>query len=136
MKSCGVFAVTVGLLLISGTTAYAQANLPNNQLAEQLIRCRQGQASTAGDCGAIQAEFNRRAGEVRQQDVRIQRGEAIPAANTAPATATPTSSTAPAAQPAARPAPPRNAPNLNGSEEDASCAGRRVIPVAGGYMCM
>jgi hypothetical protein len=139
MKSCGVFAVTVGLLLLGGTVAYAQANLSNNQLAEQLIRCRQGQGSTAGDCGAVQAEFNRRAGEVRQQDVRIQRGEAVPAANTAPATATPASSVTPAsapARPAARPAPPRNAPNLSGSEEDANCAGRQVIPVAGGYMCM
>lgn len=140
MKSCGVFAVTVGLLLLGGTAVYAQADLSNNQLAEQWVRCRQGQASTVGDCSAIQAEFNRRAGAVRQQDIGIQRGQSAPAPSNAPGSPSPggsaTAGTSAAPAPSRPAAPPRNAPNLSGSEEDASCAGRQVIPVAGGYMCL
>lgn len=136
MKVSRVFAVIAVLLVVGSAAAQAQAQMPNHQLAEQWVRCRQGQAT--GDCGAIQAEFNRRASEVRSQDVRIQRGEATPAAAApaaTPAAAPSASSTAPNS-PAARPTPQRNAPDLSGSEIDPNCAGRQVIPLPGGYMCL
>ena len=122
-------------MVVGSAAAQAQAQMPNHQLAEQWVRCRQGQAT--GDCGAIQAEFNRRASEVRSQDVRIQRGEAVPAAAAPGATpATPSASSTGPTTPAARPAPQRNAPNLAGSEIDRNCAGRQVVPLPGGYMCL
>lgn len=135
MKISGVFAVIAGLMVVGSAAAQAQAQMPNHQLAEQWVRCRQGQAT--GDCGAIQAEFNRRASEVRSQDVRIQRGEAVPAAAAPAATpAAPSASSTGPTTPAARPAPQRNAPNLSGSEIDPNCAGRQVVPLPGGYMCL
>ena len=139
MKLSGVFTVTLGLMLLGSSAAYAQAQMPNQQLAEQWVRCRQGQASTAGDCSAIQSEFNRRASEVRSRDARIQRGESVPeTARPAPAATTPTPAAAPAAPstPTARPAPLRNAPNLSGSEVEDNCVDRQVIPMPGGYMCL
>lgn len=131
-------AVTLGLMMVGpgAGVALAQANLSNQQLAEQWVNCLQGRPSTVGDCGAVQGEFNRRANETRQRDLRIQRGEALPNPSTATPAARPAtpSSTTP---PAARTAPPPRPQNSNrvASEEDPNCAGREVVLMPGGYLC-
>ncbi|MEB3289131.1 MAG: hypothetical protein VKI82_04395 [Leptolyngbya sp.] len=128
-------AVTLGLMMV-GTgdgVAQAQANLSNQQLAEQWVNCLQGRPSTVGDCGAVQGEFNRRANEIRQRDLSIQRGAALPNSSTTPA-ASPASPTTPAARTASPSPRPANS-NRVASEDDPSCAGREVVIMAGGYLC-
>ena len=129
--------LTLGIVVLGAGTAQAQANLPNSQLAEQWVRCLQGRPSTAGDCSVVQSEFNRRANEVRQRDLRVQRGETIPEPSTATPAARPPAASppTPAAPPPPPPAPPRHPPNQVASEDDPSCAGREVILIPGGYLC-
>lgn len=146
MKYLGAFAIAIGVLILAGSTS-AQTDLTNTQLADEWVRCQKGQTSTIGDCSSIRTEFNRRANQIRQQDARIQRGEAVPAA-TPPRPTTPQTSPAPQATPAPRPTTPpstaparpsnrpqQTTPNLSGSEAEASCEGRQVLPAPGGYMC-
>lgn len=137
MKRYHWIILTLGIVVLGAGTAQAQANLSTSQLAEQWVQCLQGRPSTAGDCSAVQSEFNRRANEVRQQDLRVQRGETVPASPTATPAARP--SAAPTPTPAARPAPPPEPPrqpaNQVAGEDDPSCAGREVILIPGGYLC-
>ncbi len=133
--------VTLGLLLagVGSGAAQAQANLSNQQLAEQWVNCLQGRPSTAGDCSTVQSEFNRRANETRQRDLRVQRGETLSSPSTGTTPTRPAAESSSTTQPTARPAPsqaPRPTPSHRvASEDDPHCAGREVVLIPGGYLC-